>query len=270
MDAVSEAFDLPGRQVTRRTPPQEFRRAWDADGAVKVTGFLSPLRAAELRNVVENVYRLIASEIACGGAIDATLRTNFTNWDGVALGSLGPFLAANAPATRRQLADVVGDIRHGLCDLFKPRLWRLVPERSFFRRHRDAGKYVPWHIDADAARTASFGPDCLNVWLPLDDVGSAAPSLEFALGSHAEMRRVALLDSDWPYRADDWVDANAKGRFWTPSAQLGDAVLFDHYILHRTQRVPTRRSQRMSCEFRFVPASRAGMVKRWLLRAHSP
>ena len=114
---------------------------------------------------------------------------------------------------------------------------------------------MPWHIDADAAATAICSADSFNVWLPLAEVGNTAPSLEFVLGSHLRMRELPLLglDIEQRYRSDDWVAATvAAGERWTPVLEPGDAVLFDQYVLHRTQQSPVNNPVRDSCEFRFM------------------
>lgn len=136
--------------------------------------------------------------------------------------------------------------------------------RSFFRRHKDDAKYVPWHIDADAAATAAIAPDCFNVWLPLAEVGETAPSLEFVLGSHRWMRGVPLFGPDVTerYRSEEWITAHATGQHWIPVLKPGDAVLFDQYTLHRTQRTEFPIQSRDACEFRFMPVPWS-----WLHRA---
>jgi len=56
-------------------------------------------------------------------------------------------------------------------------------------------------------------------------------------------------------RCDDWVKSNIVGESRIPHAGPGDAILFDHLTLHRTQRIERENAVRTSCEFRFVRTS---------------
>ena len=125
--------------------------------------------------------------------------------------------------------------------------------RSFLRRRSDKTPTMiasPWHMDADTAGTAQGPERCINVWLPLQDVGSTTPSLEFVLGSHVQMKTMEFVGTGY-YRTDDSVNALA-GRKWRPVMRPGDAAVFDQYTLHRTQVLRSDQFARTSCEFRFL------------------
>ena len=128
--------------------------------------------------------------------------------------------------------------------------WRLEPNFTFIRRHRSARKYLPWHIDADAAGIINATDYCINTWLPL-----VLPSLELIPGSNKTMRDVPSMEGSEKSRSDEWVKANVGGDSWIPHAVPGDAILFDHWTLHRTQRIEQENAARTSCEFRFVRVS---------------
>jgi ectoine hydroxylase-related dioxygenase (phytanoyl-CoA dioxygenase family) len=88
------------------------------------------------------------------------------------------------------------------------------------------------------------------VWLPLDAVGAGLPSLEMVVGSHDKMRQLPLLMGERRYR-DDAFAASA-GTKIVPQLDPGDAIIFDHFTLHRTQRQIGGIFERTSCEFRFI------------------
>ena len=111
------------------------------------------------------------------------------------------------------------------------------------------------HIDADAAGIINATDYCINTWLPLDPVGDVLPSLELIPGSNKTMRNVPSMEGKEKSRSDDWVKSNIAGESWVPHAEPGDAILFDHWTLHRTQRMEQENAVRTSCEFRFVRTS---------------
>ena len=81
------------------------------------------------------------------------------------------------------------------------------------------------------------------------------PSLVLIPGSNKTMRITPSREGKEEARPDDWVKANVPGESWVPHAMPGDAILFDHWTLHRTQRMEQDNAVRTSCEFRFVRTS---------------
>ena len=111
--------------------------------------------------------------------------------------------------------------------------WRYFPKRSYFRRNRGSGTRVEWHADADGATIFRVAASAINVWMPLDAVGTDLPSLEIVPRSHTAMRRVAMLTGKDRHRDEAFV--RALGPSSIPQLQLGDALIFDQFVLHRTQ-----------------------------------
>jgi ectoine hydroxylase-related dioxygenase (phytanoyl-CoA dioxygenase family) len=109
---------------------------------------------------------------------------------------------------------------------------------------------VPWHIDADAASIYRVAGAAINVWMPLDPVGTDLPSLDFVPRSHTVMRNVPLLAGKDKYRDDAFV--GTIGAPSTPQLAVGDALIFDQFVLHRTQNAGSADAVRTACEFRFV------------------
>lgn len=222
-------------------------RALQQAGDTVVHGFLKPAEAAELRSIVLAIYAAMG---AAPDLVNDDLADNFRRWHGVWVKGLPDFLDAHHPDLAARYRAIEGRIVARAGGLLGAG-WQLLPERSFFRRHIGMTKKVPWHIDADAAVVASLADQCVNVWLPLDRVGEDLPSLEIAHGSRDHMRGRPLLSPAEAYRDDAFVAAYG----WPTSAprlDVGDALVFDQYTLHRTQNVPGADIMRTACEFRFT------------------
>jgi hypothetical protein len=219
------------------------------EGATIVRGLLAPDDAANLRRTVDEIYAVMDSSEHFPNRL---LGVNFRVWDGVWLKALPAFLRQVRPdlAERyeQSLRLVQSQIERSLGTK-----WRYFPKRSYFRRNRGSGTRVQWHVDADAATIFRVAASAINVWMPLDAVGTDLPSLEIVPRSHTAMRRVAMLAGKDRHRDDAFV--STLGPSSIPQLQLGDALVFDQFVLHRTQAVGTKDAVRKACEIRFVHRS---------------
>lgn len=224
------------------------------DGFAIMRGFLRPLEAKLLRELVGAIYQEMATT---DHFPDEQMADHFRRWHGVALAHMDEFLAARQspmlPSYRRLLSLIAWRTRRrvGIG-------WQLYLERCYFRRHYGAGKSVPWHIDADAA--ALDRGNCINVWLPIERVGDRLPSLELVRGSHHAMRFVPQLRGD--DRSRDISFVRAFGPSSAPILDPGDAIVFDQFLLHRTQCVEHDDFERSACEFRFERIIEAARKRR--------
>jgi hypothetical protein len=177
---------------------------------------------------------------------DIVLRDNLRGWRGVWFAGLTKYLARNDSGLAGRLTATLTAIE-ARCLAYLPPGWRLCTERSFFRRHlADVPSYTRWHMDADAARTLDVAPEATNFWLPFDAVGKTAPSLEFVVGSHLELRGAEQI-------RDPTVERPlVGGRHIAPVLRPGGAAVFSHFTLHRTQQLRMRGDRRTSAELRFV------------------
>ena len=219
------------------------------DGVTVVRGFLAPDDAADLRRTVYDIYAVLSS---CEHVPDRRLETNFRVWDGVWLQALPKFLRHARP----DLADHYENALRLVEAQVKSTLgndWRFFPKRSYFRRHLGIGKRVGWHADADGATIFKVAASVINVWVPLEAVGGDLPSLEVVPRSHMIMRGVPMLTGSNRGRDDAFADA--AGEPSIPQLQLGDALIFDQFVLHRKQNAGSPEAVRASCEFRFVRRS---------------
>lgn len=140
--------------------------------------------------------------------------------------------------------------------------------------------YVPWHLDANFY---GFDVPMLTAWIPLVDVGTDTPGLEFAdLGgrlSSQELRRLWLsepLDDRGRRALEDDRMLELFGndvRRQSIRLNVGGFCIFDQTILHRTQVMAGARNKRIALEFRIAdrdhlprdipPKSLKGMLMSW-------
>lgn len=230
----------------------DFRKAWEQNGTAKVAAFLSPQDLGELRSAVDASYDLLRAHADDDPpTLTENLADHYKRWDGIWVKELRSYLERTRPDILAQFDSVIAAAERRFRALFDQN-WRLEPNFTFVRRHRSTKHYLPWHIDADAAGIINATDYCINTWLPLDPVGEALPSLELIPGSNKRMRYIPSQDGSEKSRSADWVKSNIGGESWIPRAAPGDAILFDHWTLHRTQRMDQENAVRTSCEFRFV------------------
>ena len=246
-------------------------------GATEVSRFIDATRANELRMVVNDIYTDLVNAKESGNQAflaNEKFADHFTRWYGVNMEQLIEYLNVARPDLARSWGGLVDHVRDRTRTIFGAN-WRLVPARSWLRRHVGVTRKVPWHVDADAAAMGAFGREAFNVWLPLESVGHNSPSLDVIRGSHKTMRGQRRLVAPDIYRDDAF--AATLGHASTPVLEPGDALAFDQYMLHRTQPVGSTNTTRTACEFRFVepypPLSLAGLTgvaKRFVRRIKEP
>jgi hypothetical protein len=233
----------------------DFSQAWQRNGTAKVAAFLSPQELGELRGAVDASYELLRQHADDDPpTLTEYLADHYKRWEGIWIKELRGYLEHAKPDLLAQFDRVIAAAERRFRSLFDQK-WRLEPNFTFVRRHRSTRKYLPWHIDADAAGIINAADYCINTWLPLDPVGDVLPSLELIPGSNKTMRRIPSLVGKEKSRSDDWVKSNISGESWMTHAMPGDAILFDHWTLHRTQPMLRDDVMRTSCEFRFVRTS---------------
>jgi ectoine hydroxylase-related dioxygenase (phytanoyl-CoA dioxygenase family) len=207
-------------------------------GVVILRQLFSPADMSALRTIAENAYAAVDSNKATGDVIEKVH----------AWGGMNVLFLSNAGISEEQITAVLDLIT--TCAATELGSCRLVPEISLFRRHTEIRTHIPWHIDADGAGTRDYDP-CFNVWIPLVAVGRDRPSLEIVRGSHTTMRDLPLLGGDVRSRSEEWVNKHfPRPARMVAELESGDVLIFDHYVLHRTQPMATQAYPRTSGEFR--------------------
>lgn len=112
---------------------------------------------------------------------------------------------------------------------------------SVFRRiDPDNSTTIHWHCDAEGTNTAHEFSQVWNCWLPLSPVGACngRPTLEILEGTDRLMLQIPRQWGNDAERSNDWIETCARSFVTStirPSMQPGDALLFNHWLLHRTE-----------------------------------
>ncbi len=212
-----------------------------ARGVAIVRGLLSGAEAESLKGLLERAYAA-----ADNGTAHVDAQERVRAWGGVNVHLIEQF-----GIDEQELIRFLGMVETRATKEVGP--CKLIPNICVFRRHRESRTHVPWHIDADGAGTVSYDP-CVNIWIPLVSVGRSLPSLKVIPGSHVFMRELPLLNppsGSGAGRTDEWVDQNfVHHDRLVAQLEPGDALMFDHYTLHRTQPMDSPFGARISGEFR--------------------
>jgi len=131
-------------------------------------------------------------------------------------------------------------------------LRRVAASRSDPGHARGSGE-VGWHQDG-----AFMGLDIrtLDVWLSLSSCGRDAAGLDIVSRRLDEIVETGTTGAryDWTV-APDVAERAAQGSIVSPLFEPGDALLFDHLLLHRTSLHPGMVRDRYAIETWFAAAS---------------
>jgi hypothetical protein len=138
--------------------------------------------------------------------------------------------------------------------------------KKFAPRNAPASRYHPqgWHQDGalgvyfpqlaeDGLVGAKPSPEpsmteLLTVWVPLNACGKDSPGLEFAGGQQERLLHFSELEDERVRRRFAAVE------FCAPELGIGDGLIFLNSVLHRTYLRPEMARDRMSVEYRLIPA----------------
>jgi Phytanoyl-CoA dioxygenase (PhyH) len=199
----------------------------ETDGAAVVRGFLSDHDLSRITQITGNAFAFLDA-----GGGDATLRET---WISVGVIWLTNLEHCVAPELAREANRTLGPSY-------------LAADICSIRRMTDWHRRLQWHTDYHGGGTSHYDP-CFNIWLPLTAVGREQPSVELVRGSHRRMR--GLLPSETGAYTDEWVAEHfpPTDRI-APELSPGDALIFDHSTLHRTQSLDRETVSRLSIECR--------------------
>jgi hypothetical protein len=97
----------------------------------------------------------------------------------------------------------------------------------------------------------------LTTWIPMTDCGVDAPGLQ--LYPHAlDEVLPAPPDTEGSYLFCDEKSVLERfgDRLWAPSMAVGDVLIFNHLVVHRTHITPDMTRERQSADFRVSPSSK--------------
>jgi Phytanoyl-CoA dioxygenase (PhyH) len=208
----------------------------ETDGAAVVRGFFSDQDLSRIDHITGDAFAYLD-----GGGGDAGVRETWI--------SVGTIWLTNLERC------VEPELARELVTLLSRRANRtlgpsyLVADICSIRRMTDWHRRLLWHTDAQGGGTINYEP-CLNIWLPLTAVGREQPSVELVRASHRRMRE---LRSETGAHEDEWVAEHFPPTHRiAPELAPGDALIFDHWTLHRTQLLDCETLSRMSIECRIT------------------
>jgi hypothetical protein len=244
--------------------PEVLRSAITNHGSLAVRGLLDPAQVERLRNAIDqsiDAYDRIASGSADEEArrwFDPSPRCPEINraWKRKA----GAVLAVDSPAGLFELTEVLEQA--GITALAEAHFGEqpmLLGLKATLRRVSPVA-YRPgdWHQDG-----AFMGVDIrsLNVWVALSRCGDEAPGLDIVgrrLDHLAETGTAGAL-FNWSV-GQAVADAEGGDTIVRPVFEPGDALLFDHMMLHRTAIEQTMQNDRHAIEVWFLSPSTYGIM----------
>lgn len=216
-----------------------LRDAMSSHGALHVRGLLDQQRVDQMKSVVDSA--LDAQEAACSGAFPPGSSPWFhpSEWIPEAsrqwVRSTGAVLAIDSPRGIYQLIETYYDegLDRLVTEFFGERP-ALSAEKTTLRRVAPIPEPAGWHQDGQflGANIRS-----LNVWIALSDCGVDAPGLELVPTrlNYIVQTGTAGAPLDWCV-SQSHVEKEFAGTLICPQFNAGDAMLFDHFLLHRTSR----------------------------------
>lgn len=226
-------------------------------GCALVRGLVPSHGITRLVGAIDDAFRdfdaLSRGEIAPCSAIDPL--------DGLAEGEAlrgwvrkgGGVLAVDAPRSLETLLAVYAEL--GLDRLIAGYLGErpaLSAEKCTLRR-ADPSLIGGWHQDGSFL---GAGIRALNVWIAVSDCGVDAPGLDVVPRRIERLLPTGTNDAlPWMIAHEEALAALDGAPLWRPRFQAGDALLFDHLLVHRTAVSPGMTRARYAIESWFFAPS---------------
>lgn len=212
-------------------------------GALLVRGLIPPARAADLRAGIDQSFA--AAEAREGGAYSDDIARWFQMFNPVGGEALragggrrfvrrgGGVWTADSPRMLFDLIDFLGEV--GFVDLVNT----YFGERGAISVKKSTLRIVPPDTDTNWHQDGSFlGQDIrsLNLWLALSDCGVDAPGLDVVPRRFPDVLETGTRGALFDWSAGHALVEEAAGDagILRPEFAPGDALLFDHLLMHRT------------------------------------
>jgi hypothetical protein len=217
-----------------------LRACIGSHGSLQVRGFLGSQQVEELRASIDAA--LAAQQSSWAGAETASTLPWFesaelTTGAGKAKrwpGSPDACLAANSPRGLFRVLETMYSV--GLDSLVTEYLGErpvLSVQKTTLRRVVPESFPGGWHQDGQFLGT---GIRSLNVWIALSDCGSEAPGLDVLPTRLQRILEVGTEGAEIPFCVSPLVvEREFPARRLQPEFQAGDALIFDHFLLYRSQ-----------------------------------
>jgi hypothetical protein len=264
LDGAGERPGVPLPLAPAELDSAALRRGILRDGCVLVRGLVPPGRVARLRDAIDRAFdardRTLAGAATPETAawydpVERVPKDASRTWVHAGQG----VLAADSPRAFFEFLETVHEI--GLDRLITDYLGErpvLSVEKTTLRRADASLHRSAWHQDG-----AFLGTDIRTVdaWFALSRCGRDAPGLDVV-----PIRLARVLPTAEPGTYFQWtVSPDTVARelpgvpVWRPEFEAGDALLFDHLLLHRTAAEPGMPGLRYAIEsWFFAPSAYPG------------
>lgn len=279
-DALAQVRRPPGR---RRWPPRVRDRFRNVEGLPEVTaaqltpkvlrsaifhhagllvrGLIAPARVEQLVRDIDRAFA--AYDAQTSGASDSEATSWFQPFEPLEpafvprpwLRKGGAVLAVDSPPALFDVIETFEEVGIGrLVTGFLGERPILLGQKCTLRRASTAEHFSDWHQDGSfmGAHIRS-----IDLWLALSHCGIDAPGLDIVPHRIDHIIETGTGDAtyDWGV-ASNLVEAASETEYVRPVFEPGDAILFDHFLLHRTAAGPEMTRNRYAIEAWFAAASR--------------
>ena len=255
----TRSFGLP---VTGRAELDvaRLRGAISTHGALKVRGLLEGRQIEQLRTVIDSALEAQSAALA-GAPAERTFPwfdlTNLVKGAEEArrlVYQTGSVLAVDSPRGMYQLLEILYErgIDQLITEYFGERP-ALSAEKTTLRRVDASPDPGGWHQDGSFLGSSIRS---LNVWIALTVCGVDAPGLELLPTRLRHILPTGTEGAPMSFCVSPLIiEREFPGATIRPEFAAGDALLFDHYLLHRTWRAPAMTRSRYAIESWFFAPS---------------
>lgn len=255
-------MEVPATGLTVST----LREGWATSGCLLVRGLISPERAEGLRVGMDAALAAYDAAIAGSDGVDPRWYDPLPMPDRSASGMTddvhraflrgrGAMWTADSPRMLFDLFEVIDD--SGLGDL----MTEFLGERPVLSGLKGTMRRVPPDIEVDRRwhQDGSFlgeGIRALNIWLALTPCGTDAPGLD-VVPKRVEHVVPRGVDARFEWSLSDAAvqEVARDAPVVRPQFDAGDALLFDHLLVHRTGTSPDMTNLRYAIESWFFGPS---------------
>jgi Phytanoyl-CoA dioxygenase (PhyH) len=241
--------------------PGVLRNGIMRHGCVLVRGLVAPERAVRLREGVDRAFD------ACDATRAGRATPEAATWfdpledvpDGDDLRRFGRagqgILAADSPRVLYEFLETVRDVQlDRLIAAYLGERPTLSVQKVVLRRVDWTLQHALWHQDG---AFLGEGIRTVNAWFALSPCGRNAPGMDLIPGRIERLITAGEAGAgyDWTVSPDTITRELPGVPPWRPEFDVGDVLLFDHLMLHRTAAAPGMTDRRYAIESWFFASS---------------
>lgn len=242
-----------------------LREGFSRCGCLLVRGLVSPERAARLAAGIDAALAAFDAYVAGDAKADPAWFSPESMPDRVGSGMTedahrrflrgrGALWTADSPRMLFELFEFVDDLGLGAL------MTEFLGERPLMSGIKGTLRRVPPDVEVDGRwhQDGAFLGEriaALNIWVTLTRCGVDAPGLDIVPKRFEHVVQDAQAKYDWSLSDEAVLEASAGTPIVRPELEAGDALLFDHLLLHRTGASPGMIHERHAIESWFFAPS---------------